>query len=148
MSVCVWVCAQCRCCRDQKRVLDPIELELQTVRSCPMWVRGSELKSSGRAICALNHWDTFPALILLVSNFLQFTCIIFYSTFLYLDEIKNMCLCLCILSFLRSCIIECTLALPSCKHLHIITFLWLLFLCVIPEFSYLFLAILFTQMFQ
>ena len=34
---------------DQKRVLDPLELEFQVVVSCLMWVLGTKPRSSARA---------------------------------------------------------------------------------------------------
>jgi hypothetical protein len=41
---------ECNAFRAQKRALDPLELELQTVVSCPAWVLGTELVSSARAV--------------------------------------------------------------------------------------------------
>lgn len=38
----------------QKRVLDPLELELQAVMSCPVWVLGTELGSLARAASNLS----------------------------------------------------------------------------------------------
>lgn len=40
----------------QKRVLGPLELELefQVALSCPVWVLGTKLWSSGRAVSALD----------------------------------------------------------------------------------------------
>lgn len=46
------VCAHVR--RGQKRVLDSLELELQSDVSCLPWVLGSELRSSGRAASPLD----------------------------------------------------------------------------------------------
>lgn len=49
---------------------DPLELGLQAVvRSC-IWELGTKLWSSGRAMCALNHWaiSAAPILFLLVSQ--------------------------------------------------------------------------------
>lgn len=51
MYVCVsaWVCVyhiHAVGCRGQKRVLDALELELQAVVSCPLWVLGTTLRSS------------------------------------------------------------------------------------------------------
>lgn len=40
----------------------PLKLELQGVVSCPLYILGIEPKSSGRAICTLNHGATSPAL--------------------------------------------------------------------------------------
>lgn len=37
------------------------ELELQAVVSYPVWVLGTELKSSARAVSALNRWAIPPA---------------------------------------------------------------------------------------
>lgn len=34
-------------CRDQKRVMDSLEIELQAVVTYPMWVLGTQLCSSG-----------------------------------------------------------------------------------------------------
>lgn len=39
----------------QKRVLSPLELEWQAVVSCPPWVLGTELESSGSTASILNH---------------------------------------------------------------------------------------------
>jgi hypothetical protein len=44
----------------QKRASDPLELELQAVVSCLVWVMGSELRPSGRAVSDLNHWVVTP----------------------------------------------------------------------------------------
>lgn len=40
-------------CVNHRRASEPLELELQVIMSCPMWVLGPELKSSGRAVCTL-----------------------------------------------------------------------------------------------
>jgi hypothetical protein len=42
--------------RSQKRVLDPLELELQVVVSHPKWKLESELGSSARAVSALDSY--------------------------------------------------------------------------------------------
>lgn len=42
-------------CRDQKRVLGPLELELQVVVSYWAWVFGTGPGSSERVICAFNY---------------------------------------------------------------------------------------------
>jgi hypothetical protein len=49
MCVCVWLlCAhEYVCLGGRKRVSDPLELELQMVESCRMWVLGRKLKFSG-----------------------------------------------------------------------------------------------------
>lgn len=39
----------------QKNVLDPLELELQATVSCSMWLLGTELGSSQRAVNVLRH---------------------------------------------------------------------------------------------
>lgn len=41
--------------RDQKKVLDPLELDLQTVLSCLLWMLGTILRSSGRAANSPAH---------------------------------------------------------------------------------------------
>ena len=51
--VCVSLCAP-DTLSDQKKVLDSLELELQMVLST-MWVLGTELRSSTRAVSALNY---------------------------------------------------------------------------------------------
>lgn len=43
-----------RCLRSPERILDSLELELQVEVSHQTWVLGIELRSSGRAIQALN----------------------------------------------------------------------------------------------
>jgi hypothetical protein len=47
--------------RDQKGLSDPLELELQAVVSLPVWVLGTELRSSRRAPGVLNHGTISPA---------------------------------------------------------------------------------------
>ena len=47
-------------CAGQKRVLDPLELELQEVVSCLTWVLGAELRSSARVAHILNHGAMSP----------------------------------------------------------------------------------------
>jgi hypothetical protein len=51
------VCA----CRIQKRMLDPLELELLVVVDHQIWVLGTEHRSSGRAVCAFNCRANSPA---------------------------------------------------------------------------------------
>lgn len=41
--------------RGQKRLLIPLELELQAVMSLPLWMFGTKLWSSVRTATALNH---------------------------------------------------------------------------------------------
>lgn len=49
LCVCLLVCAgECRCLRDQKRALDPLELMWQALVSILAWVLGSKLRSSAR----------------------------------------------------------------------------------------------------
>jgi len=48
-------------CGSQKRVSDPLELELQMVVS-HMWVPGTELRSSARAVSTSDCWASLPAL--------------------------------------------------------------------------------------
>lgn len=57
MHVCayMYVCALV-ICRNQERVSDPPELELQALVGCPIWVLGTELGSSTKAASTLNHW--------------------------------------------------------------------------------------------
>lgn len=52
-----WVCPcmSVDALRVQKRVSDTPELGLWVVRSCLMWVLGTELQSSRRGDCNLNH---------------------------------------------------------------------------------------------
>jgi hypothetical protein len=54
MHMTVYVHMHSDACRSQKKVLDPLELELQTVVNSWKWVLGTELKSSGRTASALN----------------------------------------------------------------------------------------------
>lgn len=66
--VCVSVCV-CACgvstgaYGDQRRVLHPLELELQAVTSYLMWLLGTEHGSSARVACTLNSWASSPALL-------------------------------------------------------------------------------------
>lgn len=54
VSSTVWVCTQkCRC-HWRLKALEPLELELETVVSCPVWVLGTKLKSYGRATSTLS----------------------------------------------------------------------------------------------
>lgn len=39
----------------QKRVPDILELELQSLVSCPPWALDTKHRSSGRAVLTLNH---------------------------------------------------------------------------------------------
>lgn len=54
MCVSVWEDVNADAHRAQKMTLDFLELELQAVMSCPMWVLALELKSFSRAVCALD----------------------------------------------------------------------------------------------
>lgn len=48
MCVSKYICAMCvQMTLDTKRGLDPLDLELQVVVSCPLWVLGPERQSSG-----------------------------------------------------------------------------------------------------
>lgn len=40
---------------EARRVLNPLELDLQTVVSCPVRILGAELGPSGRAVCIVKH---------------------------------------------------------------------------------------------
>lgn len=44
-------------CKDTWRseVLVPLELELEAIVSCPMWLLGIKLESSGRTVHSLNR---------------------------------------------------------------------------------------------
>lgn len=46
----------------QKRALDPLELELLVVMIGPVWVLGTELRSSVKAACTLSYRAISPAL--------------------------------------------------------------------------------------
>lgn len=46
---------KCRC-HWRPKALEPLELELETVVSCPVWVLGTKLKSYGRATSTLSFW--------------------------------------------------------------------------------------------
>lgn len=52
---CLWVggCVNAGACRDQKRMLDPLDLELQAPVMDQTWVLGTKLLSSARVISAL-----------------------------------------------------------------------------------------------
>ena len=53
VSVCInmWICTHSEGAKEE--VLDPLELEFQTVESLLMYMQATELKSSGRATSAL-----------------------------------------------------------------------------------------------
>lgn len=52
----MWVCVHEESAhRGQKRVSDPLTLELESVRSLMMWVLEIEHRFSRRAACTLNH---------------------------------------------------------------------------------------------
>lgn len=54
--MCEHVCYLCiGAIRDQKRVLDPPDLELQEDISHLVWIMATKLVSSGRATSTLNH---------------------------------------------------------------------------------------------
>ena len=53
ICLCIYVHA-CGTYRGQKRISDPLELELQVVMSCLIWVQGTEIKPSGRASSILD----------------------------------------------------------------------------------------------
>lgn len=46
---------------DQKRVSDPLDMELQVIMSCLMWALGTELGSSIKAESAFNSGIISPA---------------------------------------------------------------------------------------
>lgn len=43
-------------CGGQKTALDPLELESQVLMSCPFWVMGTKLGSSGKHQVLFNCW--------------------------------------------------------------------------------------------
>lgn len=47
----------CRCLQSPQRTLDPPELEVQVAVGCPTRMLNTELGSSAKAACALNHRD-------------------------------------------------------------------------------------------
>lgn len=58
---CVCVCARaCVCPMEVRRGLDRLELKLQVVVSCLMWVLDTELGSPTRVASALNAWTPLP----------------------------------------------------------------------------------------
>ena len=79
-AVCIYTCG------GQKRVLDPEVL--QAVVSCPVWILGIKLGSSGRVVGVLNNW----AISLVATPF-----------FLKL----KVCVCVCM------CVCKCTHAIAS-----------------------------------
>jgi len=59
----MWVCEHaCRCHGGQKRASDPLELELQAVVNCPIWVLGATLEASARGASTLTGRAISPAL--------------------------------------------------------------------------------------
>jgi hypothetical protein len=63
------MCVRAHDCRYLERtgMSGVLELKLQMAVSCPVWMLGIELSSSGRAVHVLNHWATLlaPEMILL-----------------------------------------------------------------------------------
>lgn len=59
VCACVHVCA-CACPMEVRRGLERLELRLQVVVSCLMWVLDTELGSSARAASVLNAWTPLP----------------------------------------------------------------------------------------
>jgi hypothetical protein len=58
----VWgggICAHEGGCLRRSEVLDLLELELQRVVSCLLWLLRTELQSSARAVLTPNHWTIF-----------------------------------------------------------------------------------------
>lgn len=55
-----WMSYDFRCLQGRKRTSDPLELESQVVVSYLIWMLGSELKSSERAVNIHNHWTISP----------------------------------------------------------------------------------------
>lgn len=53
--VCVSVCLYVGSHRGQKRVLDPMEQELQAVVNIPTWILGPKSQISARVVDAFNH---------------------------------------------------------------------------------------------
>jgi hypothetical protein len=49
--------------REKKKVSGPLELDLQAVVSCLVWVLGRKLRSSGRAMSTLDLGAISPALL-------------------------------------------------------------------------------------
>lgn len=47
--------------QEARRMSDPLELELEVVATCLVWVLGTEFGSSGRTAGTLNHWASSPA---------------------------------------------------------------------------------------
>lgn len=59
----MWICAREHSPdRDQKRLLIPLQLELQVVGSRQTWVLGTEFRSPARAVYTLHHQAISPAL--------------------------------------------------------------------------------------
>jgi hypothetical protein len=70
VSIHLWECI----CREQKKALDPLELELQSVVSFLTWVLGTELRFSVGALCSISvrfgtyhlvvvWWENLPYLV-------------------------------------------------------------------------------------
>lgn len=61
MSMCGYGHTSVSAGRGQKRVSDPLELELQGVIRHPTWVLKIQLRSSVRVARVLSHWGISPA---------------------------------------------------------------------------------------
>lgn len=55
LHICLCIMYMPCACEVQKRILDPLKLELQKLVSHPMWVLGIVPGSSGRAVSVSNH---------------------------------------------------------------------------------------------
>lgn len=61
VCVCVWVSTSVCQCPRRPVVLNSLQLKLQVPLGCQMWALGTELRCSGRAVCALNAEPKPPA---------------------------------------------------------------------------------------
>lgn len=62
INMCLWRCAcEGNAHSGQKRVIYPLELELQAIISYPRWELGKDHGAPMRVVCILNHWGIYTA---------------------------------------------------------------------------------------
>jgi hypothetical protein len=72
MCLCGYVYLSTGALKSQKEVLSPLELELLAFVGHWMWVLGTELRSSAKAVIAFKYWTISPAaliFVLILQNF-------------------------------------------------------------------------------